>query len=320
MILVVYSHICSLCLGDMWMGWNDVFFLFRLPCFFFISGWLFETMARKPFWKVARRKMTVQLVPTFIFLFLLAPPPEFFHQLGALKGGYWFTFVLFEFFILYMFVIRLCRKWDFGVAILITLGSFIYARYYHVILSSAVGWQIVAVKLLGFLSVVVWRYFLFFYIGAWVRRHFDAFTRWTDKPIVILLITGIFAFVASTPHRDHLIYEILRLYVGGISGMWMVFCFFRLSASWLQRIRLSKPLQYVGKRTLDIYMLHYFFLPRFLIFYADQLRAFDSSVIEFIVILCVSLLVLGVTLLTSYVIRLNHFLGHYLFGVDYQKC
>ena len=188
------------------------------------------------------------------------------------------------------------------------------------ILSSAVGWQIVAVKLLGFLSVVVWRYFLFFYIGAWVRRHFDAFTRWTDKPIVILLITGIFAFVASTPHRDHLIYEILRLYVGGISGMWMVFCFFRLSASWLQRIRLSKPLQYVGKRTLDIYMLHYFFLPRFLISYADQLRAFDSSVIEFIVILCVSLLVLGVTLLTSYVIRLNHFLGHYLFGVDYQKC
>ena len=102
--------------------------------------------------------------------------------------------------------------------------------------------------------------------------------------------------------------------------MIMVFCFFRLSASWLQRIHLSKPLQYVGTRTLDIYMLHYFFLPRFLMSYADQLQAFDSSVIEFIVILCVSLLVLVVTLLTSYAIRLNHFLGHYLFGVDYRKC
>jgi hypothetical protein len=40
---------------------------------------------------------------------------------------------------------------------------------------------------------------------------------------------------------------------------------------------------------------------------------------EFVVILSISLLVLGVTLLASYVIRLNHFLGHYLFGVDYQK-
>ena len=255
MILVVYSHICHFCFGDSLLGFNAVFFLFRLPCFFFISGWLFETMARKPFWMVARRKMMVQLVPTFIFLFLLAPPPEFFHQLGAVKGGYWFTFVLFEFFILYMLAVRLCRKWDFGIALLIALGAFVYARYYYVILSSAVGWQVYAIKFLGFLSVALWRYFLFFYIGAWVRRHFDAFIRWTDKPLVILAITAVFAFVASTPHKDHLIYEILRFYVGGISGMWIVFCFFRLSASWLQRIYLSKPLQYVGTRTLDIYLL-----------------------------------------------------------------
>ena len=268
---------------------------------------------------VARRKMMVQLVPTFIFLFLLAPPPEFFHQLGALKGGYWFTFVLFEFFILYMLAIRLCRKWDFGVALLIALGSFIYARYYHAILSSAVGWQVYAINVLGFLSVVVWRYFLFFYIGAWVRRHFEAFIRWTDKPAVILVITAVFAFVASTPHKDHLIYEMLRLYVGGITGMIMVFCFFRLSASWLQRIHLSKPLQYVGTRTLDIYMLHYFFLPRFMMNYADLLQAFDNSVIELVIILCVSLSVLGVTLLASCVIRLSPFLGHYLFGVDNHR-
>ena len=95
-----------------------------------------------------------------------------------------------------MLAVRLCKKWDFGVALLIALGTFVYSRYYHVILSSAVGWQIYAINLLGFLSVVVWRYFLFFYIGAWVRRHFEAFIRWTDKPVVILAITIVFAFVA----------------------------------------------------------------------------------------------------------------------------
>jgi fucose 4-O-acetylase-like acetyltransferase len=98
--------------------------------------------------------------------------------------------------------------------------------------------------------------------------------------------------------------------------MWMVFCFFRLSASWLQRIHLSKPLQYVGTRTLDIYLLHYFFLPRFLLPYAGLLQNYNNSAIEFLVILSIALLVLGVTLLASYVIRLNHFLGHYLFGVN----
>ena len=319
MILVVYSHICHFCFGDSLLGFNAVFFLFRLPCFFFISGWLFETAARKPFWKVARHKMRVQLLPTFIFLFLLAPPPEFFHELGAVKGGYWFTFVLFEFFILYMLSVRLCRKWNFVLALIIALGSFSYSRYYHAIQTSAVGWQVYAINLLGFLSVVLWRYYLFFYIGAWVRRHFEMFIRWTDKPVVLFFIIGVFAYVASTPHKDFLIYEMLRLYVGGISGMWMVFSFFRLSATWLQRIHLSKPLQYVGTRTLDIYMLHFFFLPRFLLSYADQLQALDSSVMEFIVILIISLLVLGLCLLVSYVIRLNHFLGHYLFGVDYHK-
>ena len=199
---------------------------------------------------------------------------------------------------------------------MIALGAFVYARYYHVIQSSAVGWQIYAINLLGFLSVVVWRYFLFFYIGAWVRKHFDAFIRWTDKPVVILAITIVFAFVASTPHKDHLVYEILRFYVGGISGMWMVFCLFRLSASWLQRIHLSKPLQYVGTRTLDIYLLHYFFLPRFLLPYAGLLQNYNNSAIEFVVILSIALLVLSVTLLASYVIRLSPLLRHYLFGVN----
>ena len=100
--------------------------------------------------------------------------------------------------------------------------------------------------------------------------------------------------------------------------MIMVFSIFRLSALWLQRIRLSKPLQYVGTRTLDIYLLHFFFLPRFLLSYTDELHALDSSVMEFVVILIISFLVLGVTLLVSYIIRLNHFLGHYLFGIDYK--
>jgi len=36
-----------------------------------------------------------QIVPTFIFLLLLAPPPLFFSRLGVTKGDYWFAFTLF---------------------------------------------------------------------------------------------------------------------------------------------------------------------------------------------------------------------------------
>lgn len=316
MILVVFAHVCHFCFGDSRMGYNAIFILFRLPCFFMLSGWLFEPVARNPFSAVARHKAMVQLVPTFIFLLLLAPPPEFFHQLGALKGGYWFTFVLFEFFILYMLIVRMGKHWTPILAIAITLASFFYARYYDSIKSSSEGYQLLVIDILGFMSVTTWRLFLFFYIGAWMRRHFDDFIRWTNKLVVILLICIAFFSIASTSHKDNLWFELFRYYAGGITGMWMVFTFFRLSASWLQKFHISKPLQYVGTRTLDIYLLHYFFLPRFLIDYAPLLQAYNSRLLEFVVIMALSLIILLLCLITSYVIRLSPFLGHYLFGLQ----
>ena len=319
MILVVFAHVCHFCLGDSRMGGNAVFILFRLPCFFMISGWLFESVAQKPFWEIARHKAMVQLLPTFIFLLLLAPPPFFFHQLGTLKGGYWFTFALFEYFILYMVMIRISRKWTPVFAVTLTLGAFLYARYYDYLRSSAEGYQLWLMDLSGLLSVTTWRLFIFFYLGTWIRRNFDAFIRWTSKPVVIGIITVAFLLIASTSHHDNLLFEIFRFYGGGITGMIMVFTFFRLSASWLKMWHISKPLQYVGTRTLDIYLLHFFFLPRFLMAYAGQLSAYNSRLIEFGYIMVVSFVVLAISLVASYIIRLSPFLGHYLFGVKYDK-
>ena len=319
MILVVFAHVCHFCLGDSKMGYNAVFILFRLPCFFMISGWLFEPIAQNSFKTVTRHKAMVQLLPTFIFLFLLAPPPEFFHQLGTLKGGYWFTFALFEYFILYMIIVRISRRWSFLMALAIALGTFVYARYYDSIRSLAEGWQLYAIDFSGFLSITTWRLFLFFYIGAWMRRNFDAFIRWTNKPAIILLVTVVFFMIASTSHKDNVWFEMFRYYAGGVTGMWMVFTFFRLAFSWLKKCHVAKPLQYVGTRTLDIYLLHFFILPRFLMVYTGQIKAFESQFVEFLVILAVSLIVLILCLLASYLIRLNPFLGHYLFGVKYDK-
>ncbi len=315
MVLVIFAHVCHFCLGDSRMGYNAVFILFRLPCFFMLSGWLFEPIALNPFKTVVRHKAMVQLLPTFIFLLILAPPPEFFHQLGTLKGGYWFTFVLFEFFVLYLLIARLPKAWRPWLALTIALAAFCCARYYNEIRLSAVGTQKYVVDALGFMSVTLWRFFLFFYIGAWMRRNFDAFIRWTNHPFALPMIAVVFFLIASTSHRDNLYFELFRFFTGGITGMWMVFTFFRLSASWLKRFRIEKPMQYVGTRTLDIYLLHYFFLPHFLMAYAPQLQAYNSRLLEFMVIMAISLIILLLCLTCSYIIRLSPFLAKYLFGV-----
>ena len=331
MILVVYSHICNYCLGDKWMGWNDVFFLFRLPCFFFISGWLFDSM-RRPVAETVIHKFQVQIVPTVIFLLLLAPPPLFFSRLGATKGGYWFTFALFEFFLLSIFADRCLKRWNGAFALVLSFTAFCYDIYYNRFFKD-MG---LLTDALGFLSFMTWRYYLFFYIGTWVRRHFDGFLRWTGKPLVVILVFVGFAVVSMLPHTDDAWREYLIFAIGGILGMTMIFTLFRylipeqsspipadaptrsLSRSLSPLIPHSSfliPLKYIGTRTLDIYLLHYFFLPRFLLPYGEQLRSWHCRPIEFVAALTLALMVVVACLAASYVLRLSPFLARWLFGV-----
>lgn len=328
MILVVYSHVCNYCLGNKWMGWNDVFFLFRLPCFFFISGYLFEKVGRQ--WDnisvkfVIWHKFMVQIVPTIIFLLLLAPPPLFFSKLGATKGGYWFTIALFEFFLICIFSERYMKRWGGAFALAISVAAFCYDIYYHQFVTSShnlqlsiLNYQFSITDVLGFMSVITWRYYLFFYLGTWVKRHFDEFIRWTGKTVVVITVVVCFVIIAWNPHSENMIGAYLVFAFGGILGLTMVFTAFRSFSGYLTKDSwLGRGLQYIGTRTLDIYLLHYFFLPRFLLVYAPQLSVDEPNrPLEFIVAITLALVVVTVCLLVSYIIRLNAFLGHYLFGV-----
>jgi fucose 4-O-acetylase-like acetyltransferase len=73
-------------------------------------------------------------------------------------------------------------------------------------------------------------------------------------------------------------------------------------------------MQYVGKRTMDIYMLHYFLLPRNMEvvgqFFSDNV----NPSIEFFVTTVFALLVILLCLIVGNVIRLSPLLAHYLLG------
>ena len=266
----------------------------------------------------------VQIVPTVIFLLLLAPPPEFFHQLGTLKGGYWFTFTLFEFFLIYMLSIRSLGRWSWLLALSISIASFCFGSYQNHLrlMVHEHSYLSPLLDVAGFLGIRVWQYYLFFYIGTVVRRYFDAFIKITNKPWVVMLLTVTFFAIASTAHPASAVLEYLRFNFGGISGMLLVFTAFRFLYSPILRHpspfsailhQTSSCLKFVGTRTLDIYLLHYFFLPRFLMAYSPQFHT-HNSMIQFLAIMSITLIVLLLCLLVSYIIRLSPFLGHYLFG------
>lgn len=320
MILVVYSHVCMFCFGDYFMAFNKVLFLLRLPCFFFISGWLFYKVGR--IWdsltvrQVISHKFMVQIVPTVIFL-ALHERTQFFHQLGAFKGGYWFTFGLFVYFVLFTLTAWLVKKHCTFVllfsALFISVAAYWYDVSYHRI-SHQLGW---GREVLGFLGFVTWRYYLFFVLGAFAKKYFDRFLELTDCHGVQFAVVVLFCLMAALPVSDWWVWAYMRFAISGICGMVMVFTFFRKFSTWYTKAKpLGRSLQYVGTRTLDIYLLHFFFLPEFLMTYRDLLLSRHQLWLEIIVVLILALGVLGLCLLTSYVLRLSPFLAKYLFGVQ----
>ena len=171
-------------------------------------------------------------------------------------------------------------------------------------------------EILGFLSFVTWRYYIFFFLGTLVKKHFDVFLEWTDRHLVFIAIVIMFFLLAHSPRTDYWSWVYIRFAVSGICGMVMVFTFFRYFASWFTKERpLGRCLQYVGTRTLDIYLLHFFFLPESILLYNRQLLVYGNKALEAAVVLGESLVVLALCLLASYIIRLSPFLAHYLFGV-----
>ena len=322
MILVIYSHVCIFCFGENFIAFNDVLFLLRLPCFFMISGWLFYNATRV--WdkttvrQVIRNKFMVQIVPTFIFL-ALHERANFFHQLGAFKGGYWFTFALFIFFCLYILSSLAFRhsrhtdRWMLLTALVISSSASWYDVYYSRVAGN-LGW---GRDILGFLSFVTWRYYLFFFLGTRVKKYFNQFLEWTNRREVFFIVIVLFALMASLPRTDYWCWVYTRFALSGICGMVMVFTFFRYFASWFTKERiLGRSLQYVGTRTLDIYLLHFFFLPESLLSYNRQLLTYNSKWGEIGVVMGEALVVLACCLMVSYILRLSPFLAKYLFGIQ----
>ena len=327
MILVVYSHITFQCLGNVDIAFNDFFMRFRMPLFFFISGWVFFKAERiwegKTIQSVLRKKFMVQIIPFSIFflLFLYVHDSIDVKYLGSEKHGYWFTFVLFEFFVLYVLLAFFFQRkagnkkgdWKMFVSILfISIISFYYSANY-----SRYEYELGYVKVfLGFFSFVKLWYFIFFWFGTFVRKYFDCFVSFTENQHFMAVVIVLFVFVTVFPEVYSMNgFEYIAYLFTGICGIIMLFTFFRRRADlFSQDTRIGFSLQYIGRRTLDIYLLHYFFLPYHLKWLGDILHVYENNIMGALLAFSLALVVIAISLFVSEMLRLSPFLAHYLFG------
>ena len=318
MLLVVYSHISVLGFNipiiPTMDSFNEFFCQFRMPLFFFMSG--FVLYKADQIWNLKSslvfivKKFKVQIIPTLLFLGLFSYVfnLSFVESFAApFKEGYWFTITLFEFFVLYVIFNKIIEKlngsWIYDI-LLFTIGFGVYA------LTPRENYNLVA----SYLGLMHLKYFIFFVAGIIAKRNWDNLkclfgnSFFTGINILIFFILGIVAL------KKHVFYS--ADVIIAITGIFTVFAFFyKYQDSFTTATKVGRILQYIGKRTLDIYLLHYFFLPRNLKVVGKWFIENMNPALEFFASLTLAAMVISLCLVVSNIIRISPLLANWLFGV-----
>lgn len=334
MILVVFSHVMLFTFGIESSFINEVFMSFRMPLFFFISGFIgykagLEWTGRT-WWTMSRKKLLVQLIPTFFFgllrTYAYLELDFMVFVTSPAKLGYWFTIALLEMF-LFVYTMNLmlyqCSKKESRSRKVIALVLIYVALYLCRLVPDYLPSLSTAYDVLSLHYVSL--YFPFFAFGYICSMYKEAFNKMLEHKyfaaVAIVLFVALF-YVRRTYILPNLgggalifISSFFTQLAVGILGLLVVFNTFRTYAdSFTSDKRVGRALQYIGKRTLDIYLLHFFFIPH-VPQVGEFLKQGNNAVLELTFGIGISLLVIGICLVVSNIIRTSPILAKYLFGV-----
>lgn len=322
MFLVVYYHVIGKCNGGELLIERALHF--RMPLFFFISG--FVAYKALDFWTLSNTskrivdKIKAQVIPTAIFFCLYfyflegCNPFKLFSIYGW--GRYWFTIVLFEFLLLYYLLNFITKKNERLSIVVLILSAIIMIVLFHTVRKkgSVFGW---------FTVYGMTRYFVYFISGSFARKYMDKVTSVCDTkwflPVMALCVAiqlPRFAGIYITPQ---LITYIMTVYTLPIAGLLFVFgLFVRFRSLFTETSKVTRCLSYVGRRTLDIYLMHYFLI-YYVPFFHDKFVAWGVASQNRLPMFLMAMVILLLCLLVSAIIRKNRFLGKLLFAAKYEK-
>ena len=314
--------------------------LFRMPLFFFVSGFLAYKAGLTWNWStlgtLLTKKIRVQTVPTIVFFLLGAivlgkefGPTAMEWLEKPTKGGYWFTIVL-----LYMFVVyylfcflesRLQRLFPIipswlPITLLFIIAMCCYETCYQPrYFTWALGRKGPPNEFMNYSSFgQLFMYFPFFLFGNIVRRYWEQAQRVMDSkwffPIIIVIV--IFAALDSTRwHTLRMAWAIIPLTLARFMLLTVVFMYFRHYQQYFTKFSvMGASLQYIGRRTLDIYLIHYLFLPDLPTIGAFFDKYRHNFVLDTLTTVITALLVIAFCIIASNILRVSPFFRKWLFG------
>ncbi len=260
MIFVVYQHILTFSMTGLEASWfADIVRSFRMPLFFFISGfvsykalfeWNFKNLG-----KIQLKKIRGQLLPTAVFftLFISLHDKLYIGWLfDCTKSGYWFTFVSFEIFLTYCIINMLFSKVKNKNIVLIVLAI------------SAIGISSIWYRLGNFTTRIglllsldyYTRYYIYFIVGIIVKSKIDVFHKLVENKYVT---TCMFFLAFVLPY----LWTGYNWKIIALTRLWCIYALFYGAKDFFEEKNiLAKGLSTIGTHTLEIYLLHFFLLFR----------------------------------------------------------
>ncbi len=322
-ILVVLGHVLlGMGLGDDKTVLSSLLITFRMPLFFFVSG--FFSYRSRGWWTRGRlrdiltRKFTAQILGAIIFFSIYS---FVFTRRVDFSGGldrYWFTIALFQMYVVYVAVVLCCRRFRPGVGIAAIL---VVGLLFEVANLTMPVWLMMKVRFLECYKVTY--YMQFFALGIACSHYRERFFRVLASgrfatavivAAVVFLLLWRGLVMGLLPDRGDVAYYVVKNVAMRYLGLAVVLMmFYGMAGYWNRDTRLTRFMTYTGRRTLDIYYIHYFFVPRIL-----YVRAFllgnDRFVLQLLAAGIVTAMVVAMSLMVSSILRRSPLLRTFLLG------
>ena len=322
--------------------------LFRMPLFFFVSGFL--AYKANFVWNLKNtvplvlKKLHVQIIPAIIFLgiFIVFKSKHSFWDglLNALKSptkdGYWFTWVLLQMFLIYYTIsiiahyLKKIKEKVSGKNSQLSTFNFQLSMIFWIIvwLLSIAAYETLYLPkqfsyhkapFFAYTSLVqTIRFMQFFLLGNIVHRYWEKIQKLFDSVWFFPLVTTLAVICCADIFRWHTLkfaWTNLPRTTAMYSLLLMVVMFFRYNKKWFTMEHpLGRALQYTGQRTLDVYLLHFLLIPS-MPFIGTWLNAHHPNfLIDLLLSVGVALPIVAMCLLISHLLHTSKPLGKFLFG------
>ncbi|MDR1810350.1 MAG: acyltransferase family protein [Prevotella sp.] len=294
-------------------------YTFHMPLFFMLSGLLADRMSKKSFIKNFASKFRALILP-YIFMGSIYC---IFQYNGAFKNmyiyesahqGYWFILALFLITALFLCMkliysvlpppiasarISGASNWLYEFCILL-LPFFIFWLLEHfdiITVPTPIG------NILS-LSMVVENY-RYFILGYFLGKY-QEFDRLLRKPAVVFLLMLGFIILLYLQAKQHAIYSHIPYTLVRIILCLSIYAVFRANSDKIQKT--FSKLSFIGRRSLDIYLIHGLFM------LSSYPITANYWLLDILIKLLMSVILLGIAILTGSLIRSNKYAAFLFFG------